>query len=250
MPPSPLQDELVRARLVEALAARFDEPVTVRGRRSRVRQDDGARAGDSGQRRSTAGYRRLGRVRTRRRGCRPLVVGDPVGTRCQRRGVAATSIGSSARCAPLLRSTSASSSTTCTSSRSVSAGEQFVRELTTRLPPHAHLVLASRDPVPIPLARRRAAGQVVEVGGDALAFTDAEVSRARRAARPGPGRVRRLGRVAVAGAVGLVSAPGRDAAVPLGGDRRRVVAGRAVGSARARRARFGLGRRGRPRRRP
>ena len=57
----------------------------------------------------------------------------------------------------------------------MSAGEQLVRELATRLPPHAHLVLASRDPVPIPLARRRAAGDVVEIGHDALAFSDAEV---------------------------------------------------------------------------
>jgi LuxR family maltose regulon positive regulatory protein len=58
----------------------------------------------------------------------------------------------------------------------MSAGEQFVSELATRLPPHAHLVLSSRDRVPIPLARRRAAGQVVEVQGDLLAFTDAEVA--------------------------------------------------------------------------
>ncbi len=58
----------------------------------------------------------------------------------------------------------------------MSAGEQFVSELATRLPPHAHLVLSSRDRVPIPLARRRAAGQVVEVRGDLLAFTAAEVA--------------------------------------------------------------------------
>jgi DNA-binding SARP family transcriptional activator len=57
-----------------------------------------------------------------------------------------------------------------------SAGEQLVQELATRLPSHAHLVLASRDPLSIRLARRRAAGQVVDVGGDALAFTDAEVA--------------------------------------------------------------------------
>ncbi len=58
----------------------------------------------------------------------------------------------------------------------MSAGERFVGELSTRLPPHAHLVLSSRDPVPIPVARRRASGQVVDVRGDMLAFTDAEVA--------------------------------------------------------------------------
>lgn len=57
-----------------------------------------------------------------------------------------------------------------------SAGERFVCDLAARLPPHAHLVLASRDPVPIPLARRRAAEQVVDIGDDALAFTDSEVT--------------------------------------------------------------------------
>ena len=57
----------------------------------------------------------------------------------------------------------------------MSAGEQLVCELTTRLPPHAHLLLASREPLPMALARRRAAGQVVEIGGEALAFTDAEI---------------------------------------------------------------------------
>ena len=57
-----------------------------------------------------------------------------------------------------------------------SAGEHLVQELTKRLPPHAHLVLASRSPMPIPLARRRVAGQVVEIDSTALAFTDTEVS--------------------------------------------------------------------------
>jgi DNA-binding SARP family transcriptional activator len=58
----------------------------------------------------------------------------------------------------------------------LSAGEQLVSELTAQLPPHAHLVLASRDPVRIPLARRRAAGQVVDIKADDLAFTDTEVA--------------------------------------------------------------------------
>lgn len=58
----------------------------------------------------------------------------------------------------------------------MSAGLELVRELAARLPAHGHLVLASREPVPIPLARRRAAGQVVELGVDALAFSEAEVA--------------------------------------------------------------------------
>jgi DNA-binding SARP family transcriptional activator len=57
----------------------------------------------------------------------------------------------------------------------MSAGEELVRDLAMCLPPHGHLLLAGREPVQIPLARRRAAGQVMEVGPDALAFGDAEV---------------------------------------------------------------------------
>ena len=58
----------------------------------------------------------------------------------------------------------------------MSAGLELIRDLAARLPAHAHLVLSSREPVPIPLARRRAAGQVEELGVDALAFSEAEVS--------------------------------------------------------------------------
>ena len=57
-----------------------------------------------------------------------------------------------------------------------SAGEKFVSELVTRLPPHAHLVLAGRDSMAIPLARRRAAGQVSDVGSELLAFTETEIA--------------------------------------------------------------------------
>ena len=57
-----------------------------------------------------------------------------------------------------------------------STGEGLVRDLATRLPPHGHLLLASRRPLPIPLARRRTAAQVVEVDRDALAFTEAELT--------------------------------------------------------------------------
>ncbi len=57
-----------------------------------------------------------------------------------------------------------------------SAGAQLLAELARSLPPHAHLVIASRHPVPVPLARRRAAGEVVEIGSDLLAFTRSEIA--------------------------------------------------------------------------
>jgi LuxR family maltose regulon positive regulatory protein len=57
-----------------------------------------------------------------------------------------------------------------------SAGLALVRQLVAVLPAHAHLVLTSRKPIPIPLARRRAAGQVVELTDAELAFTDHEVA--------------------------------------------------------------------------
>jgi LuxR family maltose regulon positive regulatory protein len=57
-----------------------------------------------------------------------------------------------------------------------SAGLALVRQLVAALPAHAHLVLTSRTPLPIPLARRRAAGQVVELTDAELAFTDHEVA--------------------------------------------------------------------------
>jgi LuxR family maltose regulon positive regulatory protein len=55
-----------------------------------------------------------------------------------------------------------------------SSGAAFLAELVKALPPHAHVVLAGRQRPPVPLARRRAAGQVVELGLAELAFTDAE----------------------------------------------------------------------------
>jgi LuxR family transcriptional regulator, maltose regulon positive regulatory protein len=57
-----------------------------------------------------------------------------------------------------------------------STAAELLTELVARLPPHAHLVLAGRTAPPIPLALRRAAGHVVEVGIDELAFTPTEVN--------------------------------------------------------------------------
>src|SRR5262245_9261543 len=57
-----------------------------------------------------------------------------------------------------------------------SSGEHLLAEIVRELPPHAHVVLAGRRQPGVPLARRRAAGQVVDVGVDGLAFTDVEVA--------------------------------------------------------------------------
>ena len=57
-----------------------------------------------------------------------------------------------------------------------STAAALLTELVVRLPPHAHLVLAGRTAPPFPLPVRRAAGQLVEVGIDELAFTPTEVN--------------------------------------------------------------------------
>ena len=57
-----------------------------------------------------------------------------------------------------------------------SAGQRLVDGLLHALPPHGHLVLSSRVAIPFALARRRAAGQVVDLGTDDLAFRPEEVA--------------------------------------------------------------------------
>ena len=57
-----------------------------------------------------------------------------------------------------------------------SGGRRLAADLVDHLPPHAHLLLASRRAVPIPLARRRAAGEVVDLDAGDLAFEAAEVA--------------------------------------------------------------------------
>lgn len=57
-----------------------------------------------------------------------------------------------------------------------SGGRRLVAELVGSLPPHAHIVLASRQAVTIPLARRRAAGEVVDLDSHDLAFGLDEVT--------------------------------------------------------------------------
>ncbi len=57
-----------------------------------------------------------------------------------------------------------------------SDGVDALRELASRLPPQVHLVLASRRRIPLPLARARAAGHVVDLDESDLAYDGAELA--------------------------------------------------------------------------
>jgi LuxR family maltose regulon positive regulatory protein len=175
LPPSPLDDELIRPHLVEVLAARFDVPVT-------------AVVAGAGFGKTTALAQAIRANEASPRGidawvaCEP---GDEDATRLTSAilsGLGVASPGGSNIDRVLGAIRAAAPVDVCVVIDDLhelpesSAGERLVRDLTTRLPPHAHLVLASRCPLPIPLARRRAGGQVVEVGDEALAFTSAEVT--------------------------------------------------------------------------
>src|SRR2546430_10461355 len=56
-----------------------------------------------------------------------------------------------------------------------SPGAALLREVVRALPATVHLVLSGREAPDVPLARREAAGEVVRVGGEDLAFTAVEV---------------------------------------------------------------------------
>ena len=75
------------------------------------------------------------------------------------------------------------SSTTFTSCPLDRPATELLAELVRALPPHAHLVLSGRRQPPVPLARRRAAGQVVDVGVDRPRLHRRRGRGARRAAR-------------------------------------------------------------------
>jgi LuxR family transcriptional regulator, maltose regulon positive regulatory protein len=57
-----------------------------------------------------------------------------------------------------------------------SSGAALLADLVRALPPHVHLVFSGRRQPPVPLARLRAAGQVVDVDVAELAFTDDEAT--------------------------------------------------------------------------
>ena len=54
---------------------------------------------------------------------------------------------------------------------------ETVSVLVERLPPHAHLVVATRGDPPLPLGKLRAAGELLELRSDDLAFTEDETER-------------------------------------------------------------------------
>ena len=56
-----------------------------------------------------------------------------------------------------------------------SPGAALLSEVTRKLPATAHLVLSGREAPDVPLARREAAGEVIRIGGENLAFTHVEV---------------------------------------------------------------------------
>ena len=57
-----------------------------------------------------------------------------------------------------------------------STAARLLGDVVRGLPANAHLVLAGREPPPIPLARLRAADQVIELTADDLAFTSHEIA--------------------------------------------------------------------------
>ena len=175
MPPSPLQAEIVRGRVLEALSGRFDMPVTV------------VVAG-AGFGKTTALAQAIRANEASPRGIDAWIACEPGDEDAGRLasailaalGAAPRRGGNVDRILDALREVAPVD--VCIVIDDVhelppmSAGEALVSDLAMRLPAHGHLVLASREPVQTPLARRRAAGQVVEVGPDALAFSDAEIT--------------------------------------------------------------------------
>ncbi len=109
-----------------------------------------------------------------------------------------------------------------------SSGAALLADLVRALPPHVHLVFSGRRPPPVPLARLRAAGQVVDVADADLAFTDDEAAALAELDGCEPSRLAGLvgvGRVAVTGPAVVVGTGGIGATTVVGGDRRRLAAG-------------------------
>ena len=83
-----------------------------------------------------------------------------------------------------------------------STAARLLGDVVRQLPANAHLVLAGREPPPIPLARLRAADQVIELTADDLAFTAHEIAHLAAEIGRDPRACRRLRRLAGAGARG------------------------------------------------
>lgn len=174
MPPAPLPREIARVRLIEALRARFDVPIVcvvagagfgkstalaqaIRSNLARPRGHDVwiscEVADEDAHRLATAIVTAIAPDRT---------VDDPVNSVVQ----------ALIECAPI---------DVCLVVDDLhelpdgSSGQRLLGELVERLPQHCHVVLASRCDVPFPLARRRAAGDVIDVSAHDLAFVPDEV---------------------------------------------------------------------------
>jgi DNA-binding SARP family transcriptional activator len=73
-----------------------------------------------------------------------------------------------------------------------SAASALLADVLRRRPPHVHLLLSSRQPPPVPLARLQAAGKVVEIDEERLALTPVEAEAIAVAAGRPVARVRGL----------------------------------------------------------
>lgn len=189
LPPPPLVAELARPRLVEVLARRWDTPVTT------------VVAGP-GFGKSTALAQALRHNHSHARGldawvsCEPgdedagrlrEVILDALGLPA---GRAASELGEADAVVAALRSTSPVP--VCLVLDDVhelvarSSALEMLGDVVRRLPAHAHLLFASRRPIPLPLARLRAAGRVLDITQETLAFAPDEI--AVLAAHAGAGR--------------------------------------------------------------
>lgn len=178
LPPPPLVAELARPRLVELLARRWDLPViTV--------------VAGPGFGKSTALAQALRHNHSRARGldawisCEPgdedagrlrEVILDALGLPA---GRGASELGEADAIVAALRSTSPVP--VCLVLDDVhelvarSSALEMLGEVVRRLPAHAHLLLASRRPIPLPLTRLRAASRVLDITQEALAFCPDEI---------------------------------------------------------------------------
>jgi DNA-binding SARP family transcriptional activator len=95
-----------------------------------------------------------------------------------------------------------------------SSGAKLLADVARALPPHAHLVLAGRQRPSVPLTRRRAAGQVVELGVEELAFSAAETAALARRLGHGPTRAARLAGLAGWPSLVRLSLSAPDGAAP------------------------------------
>jgi LuxR family transcriptional regulator, maltose regulon positive regulatory protein len=93
-----------------------------------------------------------------------------------------------------------------------SPGAGVLAELIASGPANAHVVLAGREPLPVPLARLDVAGQVLRIGPAELAFTDEELAEFARQRGVGLDRLVRCGGWPALAELAAVAAGGVEAA--------------------------------------